>query len=163
MADQDVEAALEAAHWEYNQGILENKPAHILAFYQKWTACDFEERDNPKGHVTKREEMLSLIEQVVESGGLGGFSAVLKATSTVTELILDGDRAAVAVTNNYRYRQADAHGWYGIIGEEHEIETKGHWRETWVRVNEDWQLQLSQLLSNQTYVDGVMHAPEQME
>ena len=158
-----VRWALEAAHREYHQGILENEPGQLLAFYEKWTAPDFEERDNPKGHVTSREEMLALMEQVVASGGLGGFAAALEATSTIAELVVEGDHAVAVVTNQYRYRQTDMQGWYGAKGEEHEIETRGRWWETWVKVGENWRFQISQMLSSQTYVDGALYAPTQPE
>ncbi len=154
---------LEAAHREYSQGILANDPAQLLAFYQKWTAPDFEEQDNPKGHVTSRGEMLSLMKQVVASGGLSGFAAVSEAASTVAELVMEGDTAVAAVANKCRYRQTDIQGWYGTKGEEHEIETRGLWRETWVKVGEGWRLQISQMLGSQTYVDGVLYAPAQPE
>jgi len=152
---------LEAAHREYNRGILEDNPAQVLAFYEKWTAPDFEERDNPKGHVTNRGEMLALMEQVVASEGLGGFGTVLEAASAVADLVVEGNSAVAVVTNKYRYLQADTHGWYGIKGEEHEIEAFGRWRETWVKTDQGWRFQISQMLSNQTYVDGVLSTPQQ--
>ena len=156
-----VRRTLESAHREYNQGILENNPAYVLAFYEKWTAPDFEERDNPKGHVTRREEMLALMEQVVVSEGFGGFGTVLEATSTVAELVIEGNSAVAVVTNKYRYLQADTQGWYGVKGEEHEMEASGRWRETWVKTDQGWRSQISQLLSNRTSVDGVLFAPQQ--
>jgi len=156
-ATQDlVRQVLEAAHREYNQGVLENNMAQILAFYEKWTAPDFEERDNPKSHVTDREQMLALMAQAVASGDPGGSMIVLGATTGIAELAVEGSRAVAVTTNKDRYRQTDTHGWYGVSGQEHEVETAGRWRQTWVQTDEGWRLQVNQLLSNETYVDGVL-------
>ena len=162
IADQDfARRTLEAAHQEYNQGIWVKNPAHLLAFYVKWTAPDFEERNNPKGHVTTREEMLALMAQVVTLGSLGGFGTILEAISTISELVPAGDNVVAVVVNKYRYHQTDTEGWYGISGEAHEIETSGRWRETWVKTDQGWRFQISQLLGNQTYVDGILFTPKQ--
>ena len=155
-----VQQILEAAHREYNKGILENSPAQVMAFYVKWTSPDFEERDNPKGHVTNRGEMLALMEQVVASGGFGGFGAILEATSKVSELVIKGDSAVAVVVNRDRYLQTNTQGWYGVKGEDHEIETVGDWQETWIKIGGDWRLQINQMIGNQTYVDGVLFEPK---
>lgn len=135
--------------------------AEALAFYEKWTAPDFEERDNPKGHVTDRVQMLTLMAQAVAMGNPSGSMTVLGATTSIAELAAEGSQAIAVTMNRYRCRQTDTHGWYGASGEEHEIETVGRWRQTWVETDQGWRLQVNQLLSNGTYVDGVLFAPAQ--
>ncbi len=151
-----VRQTLETAHREYDQGILESSPAQVLAFYEKWTAPDFEERDNPKGHVTGRAGMLALMAQVAASGSLGGDMVALEASTSIAELAVEGSRAVAVTTNKYRCRQTDTQGWYGTSGAEHEAEMVSRWRQTWVKDEEGWRLQVNQLLDTQTYVDGLL-------
>ena len=152
---------VETAWQEYNQGILESDMVQVLLFYEKWTAPDFEERDNPKGHVTDRAQMLALVAQAVASGSSGGSMTVSEATTGIAELAVEGGRAVAVTMNKYRYRQTDTHGWYGTKDAEHEIEMVGRWRETWVQTDQGWRLQVNQLLGNETYVDGVLFVPGQ--
>jgi len=161
-ASQDsVRQVLEAAHQGYNRGFLENDMARVLTFYEEWTAPDFEERDNPRGHITDRDQMLDLMAQAVASGSPGGSMTVLEAATRIVEIAVEGGRAVAVAATKYRSRQTDTHGWYGVIGQEHEIESVGRWRQTWVETNEGWRLQVNQLLSNETYVDGVLFTPGQ--
>lgn len=157
-----VRQVLEAAHHEYNQGFLESDMARVLAFYEKWTTPDFEERDNPKGHVTGRAEMLALMAQAMAMGGSGDSMIVLGATTSIAEIAVEGSRAVAVAVNKYRYQQADAHGWYGAKNAEHEIETVGRWRQTWVKTDQGWRLQANQLVTNGIYVDGVLFVPGQV-
>lgn len=154
-----VRQALEAAWREYNQGISESDMAQVLAFYEKWTTPDFEERDNPKGRVTDRAQMLALMAEAVAVGSPGAPMIVLEATTSIAELTIEGSRVVAVAANKYRYRQTDTHGWYGIKGAEHEIEMAGRWRETWVQTVEGWRLQINQLLESETYVDGALFVP----
>lgn len=156
-----VRQVLEAAWLEYNQDFLDDDMTRVLAFYEKWAAPDFEERDNPKGHVTGRSEMLALVAQAVAMGSPGDSITVLEATTGVAELAVEGSRAVAVTVNKYRYQQIDTHGWYGVKDAEHEIETVGLWRQTWVETDQGWRLQVNQLVSNETYVDGVLFAPGQ--
>lgn len=153
--------ALEDALRQYNQGFLDGDMAQVLAFYEKWTAPDFGERDNPKGHVTDRAQMLALVAQAVASGSSGGSMTVSEATTGIAELAVEGGRAVAVTMNKYRYRQTDTHGWYGTKDAEHEIEMVGRWRETWVQTDQGWRLQVNQRLSIETCVDGVLFAPAQ--
>ncbi len=155
-----VRQVLEAAHGEYNRGVLENDMAQVLAFYEKWAAPDFEERDNPRGHATNREQMLALMAQAVASGNPGGSMTVLEATTGIAELSVEGGRAIAVTTNKYRYQQMDTHGWYGVKDKEHEVEMVGRWRQMWVKTDGGWRLQVNQLLSTETHIDGVPFVPE---
>ena len=154
-----VRQTLETAHREYDRGILESSPAQVLAFYEKWTAPGFEERGNPKGHVTDRAGMLALMAQVTASGSLGGGMVVLEDATGIAELVVDGSLAIAVTENKCRYRLTDTQRWYGVKDEEHEVETVGRWRETWRETDEGWRLQINQLLGSQTYVDGLLFAP----
>lgn len=158
---RSVRQTLETAHREYNQGVWENNPAHILAFYEKWTTPDFEEQDNSKGQVTTRAEMLALMEKVVSLGSFDVVGTVLEASSRIAKLVIKPDCAVAVMTNKYRYSQIDVQGWHGPKDAEHEIETAGRWRETWVKTEEGWRLRVNQMMSNQTYVDGVLFAPNE--
>ena len=152
---------VETAWQEYNQGILESDMVQVLLFYEKWTAPDFEEQDNPKGHVMDRAQMLALMAEAVAMGSPGDSMIVLEATTSIAELAAEGSHAVAVAANKYRWRQVDTHGWYGAKDVEHKVETVGRWRQTWVKTDQGWRLQVNQRLSIETCVDGVLFAPAQ--
>ena len=96
-----VRQALEAAWREYNQGVSESDMAQVLLFYEKWTAPDFEERDNPKGHVMDRAQMLALMAEAVAMGSPGDSMIVLEATTSIAGLATEGSQAIAVMAKKY--------------------------------------------------------------
>ena len=128
-----VRQVVETAWREYNRGFLEHD----------------------------RAQMLALMAQAVAMGSPGASMIVLEATASIAELAAEGSQAIAVMANKYCFQQGDAHGWYGAKDVEHKVETVGRWRQTWVKTDQGWQLQVNQRLSIETYVDGVLFAPAQ--